>query len=599
VTFVSAGKRAGQRAGEHAGQPALEHAGQRDDERAGEGADEWAGERTDVIAHGPEPRPFDRRRAIVVGVIAATVLAGAGIGALALAGDVPRGTRVLGVDLGAMSRTAAEQALHDRIDAQATGPVKIRLDGRRVQLAPADIGVSLDVDATVGRAIRGGPGDVLPVVRLDRERLEAELRRRIPADRITVRLPRISFRGVTAVPAYPGTGFDLDPAKAAEAIKAAWPIGATAEVPLVRRTPLTTRTQVDALIDGLARPAVAAPVTVSIGSARFELTPAQIAAGLMFREDRAGRLRAYVDGDRLHEAAAERFALVENAPEPARIVLRANRPRVLPGLAGMVVDLRQLGTDLLDVLGEPAPRTVTATLTRASAGPTDLAGLGIRERVSTFTTYFDGGRTSPRNRNIITIAAAVDGAVVRPGEVFSLNAHTGARDHSAGYRDAPVIVGGRLEPGVGGGASQFTTTLFNAAYYAGLQDVEHKPHSFYFSRYPAVIESTIFYPALDLKFRNTTPYGILIDTATTDRSVTVSLWSTRVFDSVRTVYGTRRARTLPPTVKRPAGPRCLTSSGLPGFTQDAWRVIRKDGREIERQKFTWRYDPEPRFVCES
>jgi vancomycin resistance protein YoaR len=106
----------------------------------------------------------------------------------------------------------------------------------------------------------------------------------------------------------------------------------------------------------------------------------------------------------------------------------------------------------------------------------------------------------------------------------------------------------KVEPGVGGGASQFTTTLFNAAYYAGLQDVEHKPHSFYFDRYPAVIESTIFYPTLDLKFRNTTPYGILIDTATTGSSVTVAMWSTRVFDSVNTEYGPRRDWTRPSTV---------------------------------------------------
>src|SRR4029453_6768168 len=136
---------------------------------------------------------------------------------------------------------------------------------------------------------------------------------------------------------------------------------------------------------------------------------------------------------------------------------------------------------------------------------------------------------------IITVAKAVDGAIVRPGETFSLNGHTGERDYAAGYQDAPVIVGGKLEPGVGGGASQFTTTLFNAAYYAGLEDVEQKPHSFYFSRYPSVIESTIFYPTLDLKFRNTTPYGILIDTSYTGRSVTVSMWSTRVYDSVKTV----------------------------------------------------------------
>jgi hypothetical protein len=507
------------------------------------------------VTDGP---PFDARRAIVVVVIAAGLVVSAGVAAFRLAGDVPRDVRVLGADLGGMSRTAAEQALHEHVDGQAADPVRVRLDGQPVRLDPAAVGIRLDVDATVGRAIRTGARDVVPVVRLDLERLEAELRRRIPAERITLRRPGITFRGLTAVPAYPGTGLDLDPEKAGEAVKLAWPIGATAEVPLVRRTPHTTRAQVDALIARLARPAVSAPVDVTIGSGGFELTPRAIAAGLVFRSDSAGRLTPALDGARLHEAAADGFARVENSPEPARLVLRADRPRVLPGLAGMVVDLRQLGPDLLAVLTEPAPRTVTASLTRVAATSNDLDRLGIREQVATF------GTPAGDDRNAAAVATAVDGTILRPGETFSLNAHTGPRS-----------------------SSQFATALFDAAYYAGLQDVEHTPHTSWSGRYPAVIESAIAYPARDLKFRNTTPYGIWIHAAVTDGWVRVSLWSTRVYDSVRTEYGPRRSH-------RPA---CGTSSGLPGFTQDAWRVIRKDGWEIERQKFSWRYDPVPQRVC--
>ena len=243
---------------------------------------------------------------------------------------------------------------------------------------------------------------------------------------------------------------------------------------------------------------------------------------------------------------------------------------------------------------------MAATLEETTATTTDadMAALGVREKVSTFTTRFTGGLSSSRSQNIITIAKEVDGAIVKPGETFSLNDHTGERSYPQGYQDAPVILGGKLEPGVGGGASQFTTTLFNAAYYAGLQDVEHKPHSFYFSRYPSVIESTIFYPALDLKFKNTTDHGILIDTSWTSNSITVAMWSTKVYDSVKTLYSPRRNHTSPPTIHREAGPKCIPTTGLPGFTQDAWRVIRKDGEEISREKFTWKYDPEPRFVCD-
>jgi vancomycin resistance protein YoaR len=112
-----------------------------------------------------------------------------------------------------------------------------------------------------------------------------------------------------------------------------------------------------------------------------------------------------------------------------------------------------------------------------------------------------------------------------------------------------------------------------------------------------VIESTIFYPSLDLKFRNDTPYGVLIDTSYTAGSVTVSMWSTRVYDSVTTQWSKRRDLTQPKTVRLKAGPSCIATTGLIGFTQDAWRVFRKGGKEIRREKFTWRYAPEPRYVC--
>ena len=556
-----------------------------------------------------EPVPhFEPRRSrgkrTAAAAVAIVVIAGAGFAAYTLAGDVPRGTRVLGIDLGATSRSEAARRLRDHVTAHAADPVLVRLDGQDVRLTPASVGLAVDVDATIAAAARERPlligrRDLAPVVRLDRARLEAALRRHVVPGHVTMRKPGIVFRQLTAEPSYPEVGLDLDLGLAAKRIRAAWPLGRRADVPLVRRRPLTTKPQVDALIAGLARPAVAAPVTVIVGTRSLLLPPAAIAAALVFVADGAGRLTPQIDGVRLRAAAAPAFARVETEPRSAGVTAAGGRARIVASTPGALVDLDRLDAALLAVLPRPSPRVVTGTLVRTEADTTDadLAQLGVREQVSTFTTHFTGGRTSPRSRNIITIAETVDGTLVRPGETFSLNARTGERSYAAGYHDAPVIIGGRLEPGVGGGASQFTTTLFNAAYYAGLQDVEHKPHSFYFSRYPAVIESTIFYPTLDLKFKNTTRYGVLIDTATSDSSVTVSLWSTKVYDSVRTEYGPRRGPTRPPTVYRPAGPRCITSSGLPGFTQDAWRVIRKDGRRVARQKFTWRYDPEPRFVC--
>jgi vancomycin resistance protein YoaR len=546
----------------------------------------------------------DRRRMILVGAVAAVVLAGAGVVAYVFTGDVPRGTRVLGVDLGAKSRSEAERLLRDSFGPRAGEPVRVNLDGKATEIRPAAIGMTLDVDATVGKAIKGSPElfgerDVDPVIRLDEAKLEAALRKQLDPKSITLKKPAITYAGLTPKPTYPAAGRTLNPALAATSVRRSWLTGVAAEVPLVEQPAATTSEQVDELIETLAKPAVAAPVTVSAGGGTFTLPPAAIAKGLVFTADDAGRLTPSVDGRKLHAAAEKEFAKVEAAPEEASITLSGGKPKIVASTPGRVVDLAKLGPALLAVLPDTGPREVTAEVVEQEARTTDadMAALGVKEKVSTFTTYFTGGRRSPRSQNIITIAKDVDGAIVRPGETFSLNKHTGERTYANGYQDAPVIVGGKLEPGVGGGASQFTTTLFNAAYYAGLQDVEHKPHSFYFSRYPAVIEATIFYPTLDLKFKNTTPYGILIDTSTTGRSVTVSMWSTKYYDSVKTVRSPRRNITSPPTVYREPGPKCIATGGLPGFTQDAWRVIRKDGEEVKREKFTWKYDPEPKFIC--
>ena len=188
-----------------------------------------------------------------------------------------------------------------------------------------------------------------------------------------------------------------------------------------------------------------------------------------------------------------------------------------------------------------------------------LAGLGIKERVSTFTTRFTGGWPRRAARTSSPSPGRSTARSCCPGKTFSLNGHTGERGYAQGYRDAPVILDGKLVPGVGGGTSQFTTTLFNATYYAGLEDVEHKPHSYWFDRYPAVIESTIFWPNLDFKFRNNTEYGVLIDTSYTSSSVTVSIWSTKIYDSVKTEYGPRRNITTPKLIHLEPGPTCIAT----------------------------------------
>ena len=193
-----------------------------------------------------------------------------------------------------------------------------------------------------------------------------------------------------------------------------------------------------------------------------------------------------------------------------------------PGSAGREVDvdaatarLRTLVLSADRTAPQPLPlRTVEPPLTTAQA-----QAARVRTLLGTFTTAFQAGQ--PRATNIRRIAALVDGAYVPPGEVLSLNRVAGRRTAARGFVADGAIVDGVLTDEVGGGVSQFATTLFNAAFFAGLPIPEHKPHSFYISRYPAGRESTVYYDAIDVKVRNDTAAGLLVRTRSTAGSVTV------------------------------------------------------------------------------
>ncbi|RGC65196.1 VanW like protein [Micromonospora sp. MW-13] len=559
---------------------------------------------------GPGPRSRRLRILLAAGVTTAVLGTVAGVGAYAYAGDVPRGTSVLGTELGGRSRTDAVRDLRTELDRAGTlsTPLRMTVGERTVELKPADVGLTVDVEATVDAAARAqahpvsrlvGSRTVAPVVTVDAARLDAALRKAAGDQTREWTVPAIIFTGTTPKPVRPKPGLALDPQRSAQAVRDGWLSGQPVAIPLVETLPATTDEEVSRLVTELARPAVAAPVTLRTPKGTVTIPPTAIARSLRFTADDRGKLTPRIDVKRLRSALGDKLAAIEVEPRDARMTVTGGRPTPVDGRPGQQLDPTALGHDLLAVLPRADDRTVTGQLkeTQPEVTTAKLAGLGIKERVSRFTTRFTGGLSSPRSQNIVQVAKEVDGTVVLPGETFSLNGHTGERGYDQGYQDAPVILDGKLVPGVGGGVSQFTTTLFNATYYAGLEDVEHKPHSYWFSRYPAVIESTIFWPNLDFKFRNNTPYGVLIDTSYTAGSVTVSIWSTKIYDSVKTEYGPRRDITSPKTIHLEAGPSCISSNGIDGFTQDAFRIIKKDGKVLKREKFTWRYLAEPRYVC--
>jgi vancomycin resistance protein YoaR len=132
-------------------------------------------------------------------------------------------------------------------------------------------------------------------------------------------------------------------------------------------------------------------------------------------------------------------------------------------------------------------------------------------------------------QNIQRMAREVDGLIVQPGEIFDLNQRIGPRTEAKGYVPAPILLNGEgyccdHPLNIGGGTSQFGTTIYGAIFFGGFEDITHRPHSRYISRYPLGIEATLGYPSPNVVFRNDTDFPMTVRTRYTSSSITVEMW---------------------------------------------------------------------------
>jgi vancomycin resistance protein YoaR len=199
------------------------------------------------------------------------------------------------------------------------------------------------------------------------------------------------------------------------------------------------------------------------------------------------------------------------------------------------------------------------------------------------------------------MADLVDGVIVMPGESFSLNEHVGERTVENGFVEAPMILRGEFVPAVGGGVSQFATTLFNAIFFGGYEDVSHQPHSYYFTRYPEGREATVSYPNPELIFRNDTSAAVLIRTKYTDESITVAFFGDNGGRRVTDALSPRRSFRSPATeyvtdAGQAPGTEVVLDGGSVGWTVTVTRTIAYPDGSEKTEEWDWTYRPQPRRV---
>ena len=572
----------------------------------------------------------------VVAAVAVVVLGtGAVLDEEALPGTTVEGVDVGGLgeaDLVARLEQAAAEREGAAVEVAVPGGAVERVDA-------AGLGYAVDVRASASRALDAGRdgslvGDTWTALRaLVGDERDVELVDRVEPGAVGTLVDRLA-RGVDAPPVVgdvtvvvdepprvdvvePAPGRTVDRDAARERLADALRTGADAvELPVTETPPPADAERVAELADA-ARAAVAQPLVLrGEGGATLEVAPVEVAQVLAVRlpgtvepfsapppedaEDpprpplvpRDADAGLVVAREALAALVAPRADALDQRPTPPRAEVVSGGERRFddqlstsfsPSPAS--VQVLDDGAPGLDVDAEAAVAEAEAVLTDPSRteGALQVAVepprvtadelRGVNALLGTFTTYHSccAGRVT----NIHRMADTITGAVLAPGESFGINDYVGRRTSAAGFVPAPTIIDGELEPTVGGGVSQYATTMFNAIFFAGLQIDDFKPHSRYISRYPVGREATVNFPGVELAWTNDTGGPVLVTSTYTGTSITVSIYGVDREQTVRAVTGARRG-----------------GGGGPGgvdFRISFRRVIERPGQPEVDQLFTTVY----------
>lgn len=459
------------------------------------------------------------------------------------------GQSIAGMDAGQLEAAVADLAGRYR----EAGVVVDAPDGGFEATAP-ELGLSVDQAATAADAMavgrtgnvaariwgwaRGFLVDRPAPVRID---VDQAAMSRIVAERDPKRTPpvepslTVKDDKVVPKPGEPGRGISAPSVLAG--LRKAGPKGLPLDISVDRDSvpPRFSMDDAKRLADR-AEALSAGGLPVTAGSATATV-PASVVRGWFRAQATDEELKLTVDASDAPDALAELFPDPVVKPVDAGFSVSGGTVSITPAKAGTGCCAATAAGAIQSALLNRASADTAVALPLKPVAPSrdeDAARkLGINEPIGTFTTNHNAGE--PRVQNIHRIADIMRGAVIAPGATLSINDYVGKRTTANGFVPAPIIDENyKFTEDVGGGISQFATTIFNAAFFAGLDIPSYYMHGIYISRYPYGRESTISYPSPDVRIRNNTPYGVLIWPTYTATSITVTMYSTRYVSGEQT-----------------------------------------------------------------
>jgi len=558
------------------------------------------------------------RLALAAGILVAAAI----VFGLVYAGSPDRlagGTTIDGVDVGGLTTTDARQLLERRAQQLARVPVTFTAAGKQFKLDPRTFGVRVDWAAAVAQAERQGggfgvvrgyrrlglelfPADVVPQTRAYDAAITYELGqlgKQVDSPHREARLVRRGLN-ITIAPGTTGRVLDRTAARRLIVDSLASLSRAPVALPVKSDPPAITVASLGTAQQTASR-VIAAPITLTAGKTRLRIPRWRLATILKLPTDANTPLSFAGPAADTYFSQLERA--VDSAPKDADFAIGAGGTvRVVPGSTGVSLDIPRSAARMLAAAERTTNRVAALVIAEQQPQRTtaQAQAMGITGTVGTYETIY-GGEPN-RIHNVQLVAHLVDDTLIAPGATFSFNGTTGERTAAKGFREAPVIINGELQNGLGGGICQVSTTVFNAAYEAGLPITARTNHALYISHYPLGRDATVNYPDIDLKFVNDTPRWLLLRTWVGSSSLTVTLYGAPQHRRVESIASPLVVVGPPPVSKTvdatlKPGETVVDDSGVPAQSTSVERKVYNPNGTL-RSDATWTssYRAEPRVI---
>lgn len=529
------------------------------------------------------------------------------VAAWAVSDKAPRETTVAGVDVGGMTQAEASSALTEQLAPKVKEPIELTAGDGKSKLSPKAAGLGIDSEATAAELtgfslsptrmwahMFGGSEEEL-VLKVNAEKFDSAVAGLEDSLAVVPVDGTVAFVDGKAVKTDPKDGSRIVASETARIIQERWMHQAGPyDLPTEVVPPAITQDETDAGL-AVAEKIISGPVTVTIGNQKPELSP-DVLAGLIRIEQRKDALVTIVDRDATIEALVEGTTDLLELPSDAHFEFVAGKPKVVAGKTGTTLDPAQVGKAVrIAATGDDRETSVELVEQDPEETVESLEKLGVKEIVSTFSTPLTN--ETVRTNNLKRGAQMVTGNLIKPGETFSLLEALAPISLANGYFDAGVVEDGKHVDAVGGGLSQMATTSFNAGFFAGYEDVEHHAHSYWFPRYPAGREATIYVGAKDMKFTNDTPYGAVMESFVSGNELTVRIWSSKYYTVEESSSGKRNI--VPKSAVHDSSAGCQAyPGGEDGFSITINRKVLHDGKVAKENSFNHSYNPDNPVVCD-